>query len=959
VATRITRDVLESYLHCPYKAHLKLTGARGRPTDYEILQGAARIRAQRAAADRLIGRHEGGEVPQDVAIARPLLKRGLPLLVGGTVEDHVVSIRFDALLREAGASRLGEFHYTPAMFHEAERPRDEQTALLGLFGVILGGLQGRPPSTGLLVHGPRCAIRRINLDAGRPGAQRVLQEIKEMQGSEAPPPRLLNSHCPVCEFRDRCRAEPTAADDLSLLGGLGPKEIRKYNRRGIFTVTQLSCTFRPPRKRKGASPRSRPRQPALQALAIRDRRVYVLGTPHAPDAPNRIYFDIEGDPDRRFAYLIGVIVERDGREERHSLWADNPGEERRLFQELLAVVGPPGDSRLYAYGSYDAAFLRRMIKEADPDELGAKLLPRVVNVLSIVHAHVYLPTYSNSLKDVGRYLGFDWTAPDASALQSIVWRREWEASGAASLKETLTTYNLEDCAALRGVTEFVRRLCPDRPDAPSPGEPLADRQVTRVDEMVLPSTRPQFGRPEFAIPDFALIYKQSYFDYQRDRVFLRANKAVKARISRKRSREAKRNLPVNRTVVLTSPECPQCGGTDVTRRPHGRLARLAYDLRFTPSGIRRWVTRFTTDWHFCRGCERRFLPRDYLRLDAHFHSLKSWAMNEYVTSQASFAQVAEKLNGYFGIPVDQADVHTFKTLLAHYYAGTYQRLLDKIASGAIVHADETGVRVRGEPKGYVWVFTNQEEVIFMYRPSREGGYLHDLLKDFHGVLISDFYAAYDSLPCPQQKCHTHLIRDINNDIQANPWDEELKGLAADYGHLLRTILATVDQYGLRKRHLGKHRREVHRFFRAIEGRTYRSEVANGFRRRFLEYEEKLFTFLDHDGVPWNNNNAEHAVKSFALYRDVADGTFTEDGLKDYLVLLSICLTCKYKEVSFLRFLLSLEKDLDAFCASMSRRRPRPTIELCPEGFTDARRYPPGRFALKGPKVRPLGRPEAD
>jgi hypothetical protein len=42
-------------------------------------------------------------------------------------------------------------------------------------------------------------------------------------------------------------------------------------------------------------------------------------------------------------------------------------------------------------------------------------------------------------------------------------------------------------------------------------------------------------------------------------------------------------------------------------------------------------------------------------------------------------------------------------------------------------------------------------------------------------------------------------------------------------------------------------------------------------------------------VPWNNNNAEHAVTSFALYRDVADGTFTEDGLKDYLVLLSICL----------------------------------------------------------------------
>ncbi len=31
-------------------------------------------------------------------------------------------------------------------------------------------------------------------------------------------------------------------------------------------------------------------------------------------------------------------------------------------------------------------------------------------------------------------------------------------------------------------------------------------------------------------------------------------------------------------------------------------------------------------------------------------------------------------------------------------------------------------------------------------------------------------------------------------------------------------------------------------------------------------ENKLFTFLDYDGVPWNNNNAEHAIKHFAIFR---------------------------------------------------------------------------------------------
>jgi hypothetical protein len=394
---------------------------------------------------------------------------------------------------------------------------------------------------------------------------------------------------------------------------------------------------------------------------------------------------------------------------------------------------------------------------------------------------------------------------------------------------------------------------------------------------------------------------------------------------------------VNRSVAITSQECPFCGGTDVTRRPHRGLARLAFDLRITRSGVRRWVTRFTTAWHWCNSCGKRFLPREYRLVDEHFHSLKSWAMYEHVVHRASFNNIAQKINDYFGLPVFTPDIRTFKLRLSQYYAETYQQLLDKIAHGAILHADETEVHLKQAGKGYVWVFTNMEEVVFMYRKSREGSFLHDLFKDFGGVLISDFYAPYDSLACEQQKCLIHLMRDFNRDIQGNPWDAELKALAADFGKLLRQIIATVDQYGLRQHHLKKHRRDVEHFFRILAGAAYRSEVAEAYRQRLLQYQDKLFTFLGHDGVPWNNNNAEHAVKRFAYYREVADGWFSETGLNQYLVLLSIYLTCRYKEVSFLKFLLSQEKDIDAYCARVNQRRQLPTIELCPEGFTFSRR----------------------
>jgi hypothetical protein len=51
--------------------------------------------------------------------------------------------------------------------------------------------------------------------------------------------------------------------------------------------------------------------------------------------------------------------------------------------------------------------------------------------------------------------------------------------------------------------------------------------------------------------------------------------------------------------------------------------------------------------------------------------------------------------------------------------------------------------------------------------------------------------------------------------------------------------------------------------------------------------DKLFTFLDYDGVPWNNNNAEHAIKAFARLRRTIGGTSTAKGIEEYLMLLSI------------------------------------------------------------------------
>ena len=80
----------------------------------------------------------------------------------------------------------------------------------------------------------------------------------------------------------------------------------------------------------------------------------------------------------------------------------------------------------------------------------------------------------------------------------------------------------------------------------------------------------------------------------------------------------------------------------------------------------------------------------------------------------------------------------------------------------------------------------------------------------------------------------------------------------------------------------------------------------------------MFTFLDDDGVPWNNNNAEHAIKRFAKYRRNTDGYFTERSLQEYLVLATVFETCEFNNINILKFLLSKETMLEGLLKMAGR-----------------------------------------
>src|SRR5262249_38718113 len=182
-----------------------------------------------------------------------------------------------------------------------------------------------------------------------------------------------------------------------------------------------------------------------------------------------------------------------------------------------------------------------------------------------------------------------------------------------------------------------------------------------------------------------------------------------------------------------------------------------------------------------------------------------------VALRQSYHDVNLTLNDLFGFRVSDAFLARITLWAAERYKDTYNRMKDKLRRGPLIHADETKVTVRNNT-GYVWGFTNLDEAVYVYTPTREGNILEDMLDGFTGVLISDFYAAYDSAKCPQQKCLIHLVRDINNDLFHCPFDEELKQLAQRLVTVLKPTIDTIEKLGLPHPHLHKQKDEVAHYF---------------------------------------------------------------------------------------------------------------------------------------------------
>src|SRR4030095_2584535 len=193
-----------------------------------------------------------------------------------------------------------------------------------------------------------------------------------------PPPIVLNKHCSLCPFQRMCQTQAEQEDNLSLLHGVTARVMRQYEKKGIFTVKQLSYLFKPrKRKKRSRKPPSVTHRVELQALAIREHKIYLQELPALSRQSVELFLDMEGVPDRGFYYLIGLLVCQGDTTEHHAFWADTDQDEHHMWQQFVDKVQQYPDAPIYHYGSYEPRAIATLAKRYATD--AESVIKRLVN----------------------------------------------------------------------------------------------------------------------------------------------------------------------------------------------------------------------------------------------------------------------------------------------------------------------------------------------------------------------------------------------------------------------------------------------------------------------------------------------------------------------------------------------------------------------------------------------------
>jgi hypothetical protein len=256
-------------------------------------------------------------------------------------------------------------------------------------------------------------------------------------------------------------------------------------------------------------------------------------------------------------------------------------------------------------------------------------------------------------------------------------------------------------------------------------------------------------------------------------------------------------------------------------------------------------------------------------------------------------------------------------------AAPCQELQKQLKDEPVLNVDETGWRTNGA-KRFLWAFVAARYVVYTVAATRSSQVLVDLLgKVFQGILCSDRFSAYLKYHSGKgQFCWAHLKRNLLGMLELTKssaverfcrdvlaqharlfrlWHKFRSGQIDRNQLLLRSLPIQKRIFELAERHLDSAHRKVSNLARAL-----------------FEYNERLFAFLEHEGVEPTNNSVERSLRTAVQWRKICFGNRSAAGELATARLLTVAETCDLQRLNILAYLSA---------AIVSHRRRQPVASL--------------------------------
>jgi transposase len=342
-----------------------------------------------------------------------------------------------------------------------------------------------------------------------------------------------------------------------------------------------------------------------------------------------------------------------------------------------------------------------------------------------------------------------------------------------------------------------------------------------------------------------------------------------------------------RTEVHAAEQCPDCG----TALSGGSTKRTREVIELLPSTVE--IVEHVVVERRCPQGQRRVVPPLDLggqvvgqqRLGIGLLALIATLREE---GRLPVGVIQWYLATLHGVELSVGAIVAASRLVADRGAPEVAQIQARVRASPLVQTDETGWRQNGR-NGYIWTFSTPTERYFLYGGRDKGMVQRGLGDAFSGVLVTDFYKAYDHVRSPKQRCWAHLLRDAHllrtqhpKDPAIQTWVDDLHRIYLDA--VAFVVTATDD---LTARAVAARGFDARLLALAQPGVTDDTAPQHILSARIARYLGELLTFVREPGVPPDNNAAERSLRHLVTSRKISGGSRSPQGTATKMALATL------------------------------------------------------------------------